>query len=88
MRKDPNLLVTYNNKTSYSYRQVPTSIDFTYTRALFNLFRNVNVNVNYRNLRECRLQVSHVSVICRHGRVLRTFAHGFIMLPPRLVGNY
>ena len=47
---------------------MPTSIDFTYTRALFNLFRNVNVNVNYRNLRECRLQVSHVSVICRHGR--------------------
>ena len=27
--------------TSYSYRQVPTSKDFTYTRTLLNLFRNV-----------------------------------------------
>ena len=43
---------------------MPTSKDFTYTRALLNLFRNV---MNYRNLRECRLQVSHISVICRHG---------------------
>ena len=51
-------------KTSYSYRQVSTSKDFTYTRALFNLFRNV---MNYRNLRECTLQVSHVSVICCRG---------------------
>ena len=43
---------------------MPTSKDFTYTGALFSLFRNV---LSYRNLRECRLQVSHVSVICRHG---------------------
>ena len=43
---------------------MPTSKDFTYTRAPFNLFRNVT---NYRNLRECRLQVRHVSVIYRHG---------------------
>ena len=27
--------------TSYSYRQLPTSKYFTYTRALFSLFRNV-----------------------------------------------
>ena len=27
--------------TSYSYRQVPTSKDFTYTRTLLNFFRNV-----------------------------------------------
>ena len=27
--------------TSYSYHQVPTSKDFTYTRALLNLCRNV-----------------------------------------------
>ena len=43
---------------------MPTSKDFTYTRAPFNLFRNVT---NCRNLRECRLQVRHVSVIYRHG---------------------
>ena len=42
---------------------MPTSKDFTYTRALFNLFRNV---MNYRKLRECRLQISHVFVIYRH----------------------
>ena len=44
---------------------MPTSKDFTDTRVLFNLFRNV---MNYRNLRECRPQVCHVSVIYRHGR--------------------
>ena len=42
---------------------MPTSKDFTYTRALFNLFRNV---MNYRKLRECRLQISHMFVIYRH----------------------
>ena len=42
---------------------MPTSKDFTYTRVLFNLFRNV---MNYHKLRECRLQVSHVFVIYRH----------------------
>ena len=42
---------------------MPTSKDFTYTRALFDLFRNVK---NYRKLREYRLQVSHVFVIYRH----------------------
>ena len=43
---------------------VPTSKDFTYTRTLFNLYGDVT---NYCNLRECRLQVRHVSVIYRHG---------------------
>ena len=43
---------------------VPTSKDFTYTRTLFNFFGDVT---NYCNLRECRLQVRHVSVIYRHG---------------------
>ena len=37
---------------------MPTSKDFTYTRVLFTMFRNV---MNYRNLR-----VMHVSVIYRH----------------------
>ena len=46
---------------------MPTSKDFTHTRALFNLFRNV---LNYPYLRECTLQVSHAchaSVIYRYG---------------------
>ena len=43
---------------------VPTSKDFTHTRALINFFGNVT---NYRNLPECKLQVPHVSVIYRHG---------------------
>ena len=38
---------TDENYSSYSYRWVPTGKDFAYTRALFNLFRNV---MNYRNL--------------------------------------
>ena len=42
---------------------MPTSKDFTYTRAPFNLLRNV---MSYHKLRECRLQVSHVFVIYRH----------------------
>ena len=112
---------------------MPTSKDFTYTRAPFNLFRNVT---NCRNLRECRLQViRHVSVIYRHGTHcshksyltllacdfehvfarkqcilfstlrhksyltllyvtslldsfrLGTFAHGFMMLPPRSLAS-
>ena len=40
---------------------MPASKDFTYMHTLFDLFRNV---MNYQNLREHRLQVSHVSIIC------------------------
>ena len=40
-------VIKYLEYTSYSYRWVPASKDFTCTRALFNLFRNV---MNYSNL--------------------------------------
>ena len=43
---------------------MPSSKNFTYTLALFKLFGNA---MKYRNLRKCRLQVSHVSVIYHHG---------------------
>ena len=48
----------FSQNTNFSYRYVPTSKDFSYTRVLFTLFRNV---MNYRNLR-----VIYVSVIYRH----------------------
>ena len=101
---------------------MPTSKDFTYTRVLFSLFRNV---LNFRHLPECRLQVSHAMPCVRHlpswnalthttmhafakkqyilcsalhhksyvslpyvtslrvSFCLASFAHAFIMLPPR-----
>ena len=43
-----------------------------------NLFRNI---MNYCNLRECRLQVSHVSVIYHHG------THSCIILRMCLLKN-
>ena len=112
----------FSQNTNFSYRYVPTSKDFTYTRVLFTLFRNV---MNYRNLR-----VMYVSVIYRHEThlcsilihytmhviarkqcilcyalrrksyltlpyvtslrdsfCLGSFAHGFIMLPPRSLAS-
>ena len=97
---------------------MPNSKDFTYTRVLFTLFRNV---MNYRNVRECMCpsftghetylliilihytihvfarkqcilcwalrQKSHPTlpyfISLRDSFCLRTFTHGFIMLPPR-----
>ena len=46
MSRATNTKKIYYHNTSCSYRKVPTSKDFTYTRVLFNLFRNV---MNYRN---------------------------------------
>ena len=46
---------------------MPTSKDFTYTRVLFTLFRNV---MNYRNLR-----LMHVSVIYRSWNALVHYTH-------------
>ena len=101
---------------------MPTSKDFTYTRVLFTLFRNV---MNYRNLQECTCPsfTSHETHLCiilihytmnvftrkqcilchalrqksyptlpyftslRDSFCLRTFAHGFIMLPPRSLAS-
>ena len=40
----------FENNTSYSDRYVPTTKDFTYMRALFNLFRNVMNQTVIHNL--------------------------------------
>ena len=92
MRIGLNLLLIILTKPSYSYRQVPTSKDFTHTRALFNLFRNV---MSYCNLRECWLQVSLVSVITVMERTqnFRARLYYAAASQPRvfarlLVGNY
>ena len=60
----PNRWQIHKNKTCYSYHEAPTSNDFSYKNTLLNLFRNV---MNYRNLWEYMLQVSHVSIIHCHG---------------------
>ena len=46
MSRATNTKKIYYHNTSCSYRKVPSSKDFTSTRVLFNLFRNV---MNYRN---------------------------------------
>ena len=49
---------TRNERTSHFCKELSCKVILTYMRILLDLFRNVR---NYHILRECRLQISHLS---------------------------
>lgn len=49
---------TRNERTSHFCKELSCKVILTYVRILLDLFRNV---MNYHILRECRLQISHLS---------------------------